>query len=293
MAAVSRSSHRRRRERGITLVELLIALAVFGIIAALASAGIAQVLRVQSLNEANASLQGKLRRITEVVSQDLRSALLGVVVNAPYASDGDQVSFALAVGGQGFEVRRIPGDPPFPSANGIQVFADAPPAAIGQSVMILNAAGEGSVARIASVTNAGSNRYDIRLIGGCTNQITFTQPMRAFLVDVIGYRLDGGDLVRQRVGAAEEVVAFDIDGFELNYAYRDDDNSMTVLDAPRSDASGTPLRVDGTEVLESLRVRVRAEQPMIGNRMVERTYVAQVALPPVGSVNLRSVVTCP
>jgi len=283
-----------RSARGITLVELLVALFVFAIVAALASSGIVQALRVQSLNEANTSLQGKLRRITEVISQDLRSSLLGVVVDTPYASGSGQVSFTLAVGGQGFEVRRIPGDPPFPTANGVRVFADAPPAAAGQRILLVNGAGLGVTAPIGSVTSAGNDRYDIRYSSGCTNAIGFTQPLRAFIVDVVGYQLDGGDLMRQTAGEAAEVVAFDLQSFEVEYGYRDQDGgALVMLAAPRSSGGGPPLRIDGTDVLESVRVRLTAQQPLFGNRMAERTYVAQIALPPTGSVNVRSVVSCP
>ena len=46
-------------------------------------------------------------------------------------------------------------------------------------------------------------------------------------------------------------------------------------------------------MLDSLRIRVSSEQPSFGNRLIERSYTAQIAMPASGSVNLRSVVTCP
>lgn len=293
MDASHRTLRRRWRLRGITLVELLVALFVFSIVAMLAGSGIVQALRVQSLNEANTSLQGKLRRVTEVVSQDLRSTVLGVVVNTPYTSNAGQVSFTLATGGQGYEVRTISGNA-WPGANVFRVFADAQPVSAGDRVLLVNGAGLGSTAPVASVAALSNNRYDVTLGGGCTAAINATNPVRMFVVDAVGYRLlADGDLVRQTAGSDPEPLAFALSAFELQYGYRHQDGTLTMLDAPRTNASGTPLRVAANETLESLRVRVAAEETIFGNRTVERAYVAQIALPPPGTVNLRSVVSCP
>lgn len=292
MAAARGTFPSQRSAQGITLVELLVALFVFAIVAALASSGIVQALRVQSVNEANTSLQGKLRRITEVISQDLRSTVLGAVVDTPYVSGADQVSFTLAVGGQGFEVRRVSGDP-WPDASSLRLFADASPVAAGERILIVNGSGLGTTVPVGSVQALSNNRYDVTVGGGCAIGISFVHPVRVFVVDAVGYQLLGnGDLVRQTAGADAEALAFDLSDFQVQYGYREQGGALTMLDAPRT-AGGPPLRIDGDEVLESLRVRVSAEQAIFGNRTVERTYVAQIALPPPGSVNLRSVVSCP
>lgn len=293
MAAARGTFPSQRSAQGITLVELLVALFVFAIVAALASSGIVQALRVQSVNEANTSLQGKLRRITEVISQDLRSTVLGAVVDTPYVSGADQVSFTLAVGGQGFEVRRVSSDDVWPGASSMRLFADTQPVAAGDRILIVNGSGLGTTVPVGSVQTLSNNRYDVSVGGGCTIGVSFVHPVRVFVVDAVGYQLLGnGDLVRQTAGADAEALAFDLSDFQVQYGYREQGGALTMLDAPRS-AGGPPLRIDGDEVLESLRVRVSAEQAIFGNRTVERTYVAQIALPPPGSVNLRSVVSCP
>jgi len=292
MVATSRTSHALGGRRGITLVELLIALLVFSIVAVLAGSGIVQALRVQSLNEANTSLQGKLRRVTEVISQDLRSTVLGAVVAAPFASGNGQVSFTTAVGGQGYEARRIGGNP-WPGANIFRVFTDQQPVAAGDRILIVNAAGAGVTVPVGSVNPLSNGRYDVSVGGGCTISIPHVLPVRMFVVDAVGYRLLGnGDLQRQVVGEDPQALAFALSDFVVDYGYRDQDGTLTMRSAPLTDA-GTPLRIDGTETLESLRVRVAARQPIFGNRTVERAYVAQIALPPPGTVNLRSVVSCP
>jgi prepilin-type N-terminal cleavage/methylation domain-containing protein len=298
MAATSRSYAGRRHRLGITLVELLIALFVFSIVAVLASSGIVQALRVQSLNEANASLQGKLRRVTEVISQDLRSTVLGAVVDAPFASGSDQISFTIAVGGQGYEVRQVGGNP-WP-ASVFRVFTDQQPVAAGDRILVVNGSGLGATVPVGGVVDQGNGRFDVSLGGGCTTSVGFSHPARMFVVDAVGYRLlDNGDLQRQATGEAAQALAFALSTFEVQYAYRHQDGSIELRDAPRTDSDGTPLRVDvdpsaGIDaVLESVRVRMSAEQNISGDRTVERTYASQIALPPPGNVNLRSVVSCP
>lgn len=293
----------RRRQRGITLVELLIALLVLAIVVTLASIGIVQALRVQSLNEANASLQGKLRRITEVISQDLRSTVLGAVVATPMPSNATSVSFTIAEGGQGFQVLGASSDTSgFATETSMRVVASAASAAdlgmIGRSVLIVNGVGAGSMFQVTGASSqggSGNNRWFLQH-AGCPNAIPFVEPMRLFVVDAVGYRRNAaGDLERQVAGQAVQAMAFDLTAFELQYVYRDETGALEIRDAPYLDGT-MPLRVGGpggTSVLDSLRVRVAAEQRIFGAVPIERSYSAQIAMPPSGTVNLRSVVTCP
>lgn len=274
---------------GITLVELLIALFVFSIVAVLAGSGIVQALRVQALNEASTSLQGKLRRITEVVSQDLRSTVLGAVIEPPSSLVGNEVVFMLAVGGQGFETEWSGS-----SATSLTVYADGQPVVPGDRILVVNGNGLGATMPVGGVSG-GSGVYTVSLGGGCTTMIGSGRPVRLFVVDAVGYQLlANGDLQRQSAGQTAQALAFDLSEFEVRYAYRrQSDGTIDVRASPRTNAAGTPLRVAGQWVLESLRLRVAAEETIFGNRTVERSYSAQIALPPPGSVNLRRVVSCP
>src|SRR5690606_5790547 len=96
--------NRASRTTGMTLIETLVALFVSGIVATIATTGVVNVLRVQAVNEAATSAPAKLRRVTEVLTQELRSAVLGGVTNAPYASNNTQISFLLLDGGAGYQV---------------------------------------------------------------------------------------------------------------------------------------------------------------------------------------------
>jgi prepilin-type N-terminal cleavage/methylation domain-containing protein len=301
--ATSATRRRARHQRGITLVEMLIALFVLSLVVTFASIGIVQALRVQSLNEANASLQGKLRRITEVISQDLRSTVLGSVIATPYASGASSVSFTLAEGGQGYQaLGQTNNTTNFATQTSLRVVAEAPNAAalgmVGRTVLIVNGAGDGSLFPVTAASSqggSGNNRWFLEH-APCPNAIPFVAPMRLFVVDAVGYeRNAAGDLQRRVAGQDAQDLAFDLSAFEIEYVYRDATGALEVRSAPYLDA-GVPLRIGGPSgdaVLDSLRVRIAAQQPIVGAVTIERSYTAQIAMPVGGSVNLRSVVTCP
>lgn len=291
----------RADRRGFSLIEVLIALAVFSIIATLAGAGIVQALRLQSYNEAATSLQAKLRRVTEVVAQDLRSSMFGGLTSAPYASSTTSLSFALAEGPQGYQV--LPsGGASFPNSANVDVFAPATQAVDvgleGRRALMVNGTGEAIVFTVTNVQSTGgpsNGRWNV-VHAGCNNTIAYVEPVRLFAVESTGISFDAvsGELRRSTVGGAERVLAFDLTEFEIEYVYVAADGTTVVRDEPFV-AGGLPLRI--AEVagvghrLQSLRIAVTAEEQISG-RTVERRYVSQVQLPDGGTVDLRSVVSC-
>jgi len=90
--------------RGFTLVELLLALAILATLLAVAYGGVIQFMQSRSDLEAAINAQAKLRRIVEVFTQDLRSAVFGGLSATPYPSGNASVSFALIEGGAGYPV---------------------------------------------------------------------------------------------------------------------------------------------------------------------------------------------
>jgi len=88
--------------RGFTLVELLLALAILATLLAVAYGGVIQFMQSRSDLEAAINAQAKLRRIVEVFTQDLRSAVFGGLSATPYPSGNASVSFALIEGGAGY-----------------------------------------------------------------------------------------------------------------------------------------------------------------------------------------------
>lgn len=93
-----------RRARGFTLIEILVALAVLITLTAIAYNGLIQSLQTQSDQEAVTSAQAKLRRVMEVITQDLRSAIFGGIINQPYTPTAQAVSIGLIDGGAGYPV---------------------------------------------------------------------------------------------------------------------------------------------------------------------------------------------
>lgn len=296
---VSKSEGRRI---GFTLVELLVALLIFAIVAVLAGTGIVQSLRLQQSSEAGTALQGKLRRVTEVIGQDVRSILLGGLASYPFASGATSISFSLADGGQGFQVATNE----FANTDRKQFFANAASAgalgiATGNRVLMTNAAGAGIVYRVtnpavASVGGAGSHRWRLRH-ATCGSAIAYQSPMHMFVVESVGYAFDAatGTLSRQVANQASQPVAFNLSGFRIEYAYRGTDGTLRYEDAALA-TGGAVARVaviGGVDyTLESLRVTVAAEEALSGGNTTTREYVSQIAMPPTGTVNLRTVVSC-
>src|SRR5690606_18560030 len=99
-----------RRTAGITLLEMVVAMAILGLLIVIAYSAIVQGLQVQSSQEAVTSTQARLRRVSEVYTQELRSAVLGAVSDSPYPSDSSSVSFTLLDGGAGFQVTALSSD---------------------------------------------------------------------------------------------------------------------------------------------------------------------------------------
>ncbi|MDF1523828.1 MAG: prepilin-type N-terminal cleavage/methylation domain-containing protein [Trueperaceae bacterium] len=291
-----------RRTDGFSLIEVLIALAVFTVVAALAGSGIVQALRLQALNETSTSLQAKLRRVTEVVAQDLRSTMFGGLTDTPVASGATGLSFTLADRGQGYEVLPSGGNS-FPNSANVDIFAVAPnAAALGledTEAMMVNQTGDAIVFTITNVTGVGPvARQQWNVVhAGCNNTIAYVPPVRLFSVASVGYRFDAdaGELLRQVGAAAERVLAFGLSDVAFAYAYEAEDGTTVVRATPFDDGTG-PLRIADVGgviyVLSGIQVTVTAEEGA-GGRTVERSYVAHVRMPDAGTVKLRSVVSCP
>lgn len=279
-----------RRMAGFTLVELLVALFIFSIVAALAGSGIVQSLRMQQLNEANTSLQGKLRRITEVISQDLRSTVLGGLANEPYNPTATSISFALADGGQGFQVLQDDY-----GTTTKRIYSNVAPNVNGRRALIINGSGEATVQTVSSINGPTSGSYGI-VHATCT-PVAFAVPTRLFVVESVGYAFDdvSGTLSRATVGGNIEPVAFGLSDFRVEYAYVAANGALQLQSTPFFNGT-VPLRIHNISgvdyTLQSIQVTISAEEVVAGGRVVERSYVSQIAMPTTGSVNLRSVVSC-
>jgi len=298
--------HRSRYRQGFTLLEALIALAVFGIVATIATTGVVDALRVQATNEAATSAQAKLRRVTEVFTQELRSAVLGGVTDSPYESGAHQISFLLLDGGAGYQV--LPHDSgnnnSFKNATNVEIASGATLAEVradldDSEVLMVNANGDAVILDITNVQqNGGSSSARFRLAHpACANTIDFTNNTLIMSVRSLGLSYDTatGDLFQRVGGGAAVPLAFELDDVALEYVYRSEDGDLHVFDAPLVE-DGAPARessVDGEAVtLMRVQLTVAASELSFGGREVTRSYTGQVELSSNPSFQINRVVDC-
>lgn len=289
---------RRRATAGFTLVEALIALGVLAIVLAIAYGAISQGLRVQSGQEAATATQARLRRITEVFTQEIRSAVLGAVSNTPYTSGNSAVSFMLLDGGAGFQVTAISG-----SSNNIRVVAsDAEIGPKNTQVMLVDAGGQAVLFNVGSNTDgSGGTRLVTPTGSSCFTGLAATasganRNALLFRVKTLGLSYDGTDTLyqRERNGAAQ-ALAFNLSGVNITYVYEGKDTKkLYSLTTPLLDG-GLPSRngVHGGEPVELLRLQLElsSEGHSLGGT-VERSYVSQVELGSNPSFSIRAVKSC-
>lgn len=277
---------------GVTLVELLVALAVFAIIVALAGAGVVQTLRMHRLNEAITGAQAKMRRTSEVVAQDVRSIALGSLVGAPYASGAHALAFTIQDGGTYSVLPHDSGqNASFVSAANVQIQASADSAAeLGledREVLMANAVGQGIVLHIDRVTRRGgpgSNEWNL-VHPGCGNTIDYT-PNTTLLhvVRTVGYAFDAdtSTLMRTVGGGEQQPVAFDVTRFDVTYVYVASDGSVETRSSPITDGDDRPLReptIGGIGfMLDAVRIEIGTTE-QVPSGEVDRSYVSQIELP--------------
>jgi hypothetical protein len=291
-----------RDRRGLTFVELLIAAALFVALIALVAAGVGRALTLHEVGDAQARLQGKLRRVGAVLAQDLRSAVFGGLLASPYPTGPASLSLMLLDGGSGYGVLPTAAGS-FAGAGRIDaILPVATPAAtglLGRRVLLAGGAGDAmefTVAAVAAVGAAGSQRFTLDL-SGCS--VTLADAPGASLTRIrsVGYRFDPdtGTLLRRETRGAEVPLAFDLDDVAFAYLYEAPDGSVTRLTTPLRDGVA-PLRrgtIDGVaQTLHTVEITLAA-RTRAGRRDVAVEFVTRVMLTGAGSVPLRSVTSCP
>jgi len=283
-------------------LELLLATALLGLILAMAYAPLVQSLQIRSDQETAASVQARMRRVLEVFTQDLRSAVFGAITNTPYPSSVTSVSFALIEGGAGYPV--LPhdqgGSQSFRTASEtkiLQMVADQSQVDIqrGDNVLMVNASGQAVLLPVTNVNPVGGepNRWHI-VHAGCGNTIDYTPNTLLFRVRTLGfkYRADTRTLLVN--DGLEMPLAFEISRFRIDYVYRTGSGNE-VINPPGYAASGTPAQVFNYEgrlyTLRRLQL-VFASEELSRGKKVERTYTGQVELSNNPTYQVKEVVPC-
>lgn len=290
---------RTARRSGVTLVEMLVALAIFGVVLSLAYGGILNALRVQADQEFVTTSQARLRRVVEVVTQDIRSAVFGSITGSPYTSTEDSVSFMLLSGAAGFPVEN---QSTFSQATTNVIIARTPEANAlnGSQVVIVNSNQEGAVFQIGSVTSLGNNRFRLNN-STCRNTIEWSSGVQLFEVARLGLRFDRDDrtIYQTLDSGAEMPLAFEIDDFRLEYVYTTGAASATQPTIVRTTpfmvgTSPTRRHVDSngfTYILNRINLVISSNENVRG-RQIERTYSGFVDLSSNAHFTLMEVLPC-
>lgn len=288
-----------REQVGFTLIELLIALAIFGLVSAIAYSGIVSALRVQSDQEVVTSAQARLRRIVEVVTQDIRSAVFGSVTASPYASGQTSISFMLLSGAAGFPVENSAS---FSLGTSSTISARSTEASLlsGKRVVMVNSTGQGVVYTVGSVNDLGNNRFQLNH-GSCRNTIDWAGGVQLFEISQLGLRYAAADrTIYESAGSGDEQpLAFNVDDFRLEYTYHTGaasaSNPTIIRNAPFT-TGGVPTRkyVDGsgfTYILDRVQMVISSVERSNG-RDLERTYSGYVDLSSNAHFTLMEVLPC-
>lgn len=288
----------RRSRGGVTVLEMLLALAVLATMMAIAYGAMSAGLRGEQQQAAITSQQATLRRLAEVVTQDVRGAVFGGLSNQPYRTDGDSLSFTLLDGGAGYHVQSD--DPAaFPDAAAIDVVTDVEGASLaakeaameaefeGRQAMLVNGNRQAVLLRIARVDPHPANdgrTWRLAIAGGsCANMIAHTPNTLLLAVRTVGLEYDPAaeTLFQHTEAGGRQPLAFDLADFSVDYVYQGSDGSVERRDAPYTNASGAPRKheVRGGVTLELRRIflNLRAEEAIQGGS-VERVYSAPVDL---------------
>ncbi len=283
------------RKKGFTILELMVALAVLSVVLFIAYGAIVNFMRARSDQDTIVNLQQKLRRVLEVVTQDLRSNVLGAISDEPYPSGNDQISFALLKGTAGYLV--LPHDSgnnaSFKRAAELKFIANRTPTLQrGDYALMVNQNGQAVIFKVTRVNRASGPRWHL-VHAGCGNTIDYTSNTLLFEVSVMGLRHDSGrqELVLYENGQ-ELPFAFDISKFTIDYIYQDPTtNTEAVNPTGYNPPDSPPLKKVGSYELRRLRLTLEASAKSRG-RTFKRRYVGLVDLPRGGQFNISKVVKC-
>jgi prepilin-type N-terminal cleavage/methylation domain-containing protein len=273
-----------RQIRGVTLIEMLISMSIFAVVAFLTFMVVTGALRYNSRQQATVAAQAKLRRVVEVVSQEFRGALFGGISNSPYVSNQNQVSFYLLDQGAGYTLMPDAG---FSTASSFRVLAGNEP---NLSQVILIDPGDpyatparDPLAKIFPVSNVMFSDTDIWIINhaGCTNGMNHLSALQAFGARSVGFRLDSAsNILYLSENGQEYPMAFDITKFELAYVYTKSDTTQEKRTTPYLDSNNLPAKIytGGSQPATLTELQFTLSTIEKGNGDVERVYTGQIPL---------------
>ncbi len=269
------------RSQGLTILELLLALAVLVIVMAFAFNTSIQGLQLNQSNEAISTAQNKARRVLEVLSQDLRTAAFAIVTHTPFDTSPTSISFAQVAGGAGYSVSAVAGSALTLVSNSATLATEIP---VDSRLVVLDGNGSAVITRTSSLpVPSGLNLFSLTTT--CNNlPVSATSETLAAVVNLMGYSYDAANqklIYRVQGDAAPTDVAFDISNFRIDYVYQRR-TSSTISEERNPTGYLVSGRVQpyftssGAEFsLRRVQFTLGTQVPLRG-RNVERTYTGQV-----------------
>ncbi len=268
--------YRLRRKKGFTLLEMLISLSILSIVLMLASKGIITVLRMHRTQEAVTLTQTKLRLVSEVLSQEIRGAILGGLANSPYPASETSLSFALIDGGVGYPVTSL-------SNNKVKIVASNLPNSVMQindDIMVTNQNGDAFIAKVTGIS--GSGQFEISF-NNCQTNVAYTSNTLLFKVKSIGFNFNPiTETLNYKISnQAQQPVAHGIKDFKLSYIYEKEDGS-TITQAGPIMLAGIPQKTGmiGGQAAKLVRLGLdmTAEAKDAAEHTISRSYSSQIGL---------------
>lgn len=273
---------RRQRNAGLTLVEMLIVMAILGIVLLVTSGGIIQALQVNRVAEDATNTQSKLRRVTEVITQELRTAVLGGITDYPVLSSSDSISFALLTGDGGIAVTEDPG-----GSAASSVYASDPSALadmVGHPAVMINNDGQAMIIPRVSGYSGNSRVFH----DSCAVSIPYDTNTRLYRAASLGFWHDPGNRILYQTtfhDGAESTVpfAFDLEVFRIEYEYASA-SGIDLRNEPFIGSNGEPqpTYVSGGDEYELARLRLTLASSSDGDR-APREYVSYIELTGLGN----------
>jgi len=266
-----------RKKPGFTLIETLISLALLMILLGLVYGGLRQFMQAREYLDTTTSAQAKLRRVLEVVTQDLRSAVFGAITDTPYTSNQSAVSFAL--------LGKKTDDGDYISQSGYKVISPAvpmwemsfftvisspnvPDLEAGDYIMLVSPTEKKGV--IMPLTTAPvptiPGKWMLTHLG-CPNTVSYTPDTMVFPVVLYGIRYDADkNELLLKENSQESPLAFDIDDFKVEYL---------------------PNRNEAKQLRVTLKTKEQTR-----SREIEREYTSIIDLYSNASFEIEEVVSC-
>lgn len=276
------------KHRGFTLVEMLISMTIFAVVAFLTMVVITSALRYNAQQQATVAAQSKLRRVVEVIGQEVRSSVFGGVAHAPYNSNHNQLSIYLLDQGAGYTVVN---EGSFNSLSSFSIMTENQPTfsqallvdSFGNPDVIPPVPPSARLFPVSNVTPTGTDTWRISH-AGCTNGIDHNRFLQAFGVKSLGFRLDAATRrLMLSEGGTEVPMAFGITDFKVQYVYaKQSGGAPEKRTTPFLAADGLPAKIHTTTtppetyLLSELQITISTEEQ--GKTTVTRTYTGQVPL---------------